>query len=83
MRIVCNEEKCNGYELLIEDCLEIQKKIFHRDHKFKDGYRPIEHFCSKENEKLKCNTLIETNIQGNQIQRQKAQRIHGQKKFPK
>ena len=31
---------------------------------FKDWHRPIEHCCRKENEKLKCNTLIETNIQG-------------------
>ena len=35
-----------------------------RDQKFKDGHRQIENFCSIENEKLKCYTLIETNIQG-------------------
>ena len=36
----------------------------HGDHQFKDEHRPIEHCCRKENEKLKYNTLIETNIQG-------------------
>ena len=64
MRIVCEEEKCNRYELLSEECLEIHKKVFHGHQQFKDRHRPIEHFCKKENEKLKCNTLIETNIQG-------------------
>ena len=64
MRIVCKEEKCNIYELLTEECLETQKKILHGNQQFKDGHRPIEHCCNKENEKLKCNTLIETNIQG-------------------
>ena len=28
MRIVCEEEKCNRYELLPEECFEIHKKIF-------------------------------------------------------
>ena len=48
----------------MEEYLEIYMKIFHGNQKFKDGNRPIEHCCSKENKKLKCNTLIETNIQG-------------------
>ena len=43
--------------------MEIHKKIFHGDQQFKDRHRPIEHFCRKENEQLKFNTLIETNIQ--------------------
>ena len=44
--------------------MEIHKKIFDGDQKFKDKHRPIEHYCRKEDEKLKYNTLIETNIQG-------------------
>ena len=63
MRIVCKEEECNRYELLTEECLEIHKKIFHGDQQFKNGHRPIEHCCSKGNEGLKYNTLIEINIQ--------------------
>ena len=35
MRIVCKEEQCNRYELLMEDCLEIHK-IFHGDQQFKN-----------------------------------------------
>ena len=58
---MCKKEECNRYELLTEECLEIHKKIFHRDQQFKDGYRTIEHCCSKGK---KGNTLIETNIQG-------------------
>ena len=42
----------------------VHKKIFYGNQQFKDRQRPIEHFCSKGNEGLKCNTLIETNIQG-------------------
>ena len=53
MRIVCKEEEYNRYELLTEECLEIHKKIFHRDQQFKDGHRSIEHCCSKINKKLK------------------------------
>ena len=64
MRIVCKEEKCNRYELLMEECLEIHKKIFHGVQQFENGHKPIKHCCSKINEGLKCNTLIETNIQG-------------------
>ena len=64
IRIMCKEEECNRFELLTEECLEIHKKIFHGDQQFKDGHKPIEHCCSKRNEWLKCNTLIETNIQG-------------------
>ena len=63
MIIMCKEEKCNRYELLTEECLEIHKKIFHGDQQFKNGHRPIENFCSKGNEGLNCNTLIETNMQ--------------------
>ena len=77
MRIVCKEEECNRYELLTEECLEIHKKIFHRDQQCKDGHRPIEHCCSKINEGLKCNTLIETNIQGEPKYRdKKGKKIH-------
>ena len=64
MRIVCKKEKCNRYELPTEECLEIHKKIFHGNQQFKDGHRPIEYCCSKRNEGLKCNTLIDTIIQG-------------------
>ena len=42
----------------------MRKKIFHGYQQLKDGHSPIEHWCSKINEGLKCNTLIETNIQG-------------------
>ena len=42
----------------------MHKKIFRGDQQFKDGHKPIEHCCSKINKGLKCNTLIETNIQG-------------------
>ena len=64
MRIMCKEKECNRYELQTEECLEIHKKIFHGDQQFKNGHRPIEHCCSKGKKELKCNTLIETNIQG-------------------
>ena len=62
MRIVCKEEECKRYKLLTEECLKIHKKIFHGNQQFKD--RTIEHCYSKINEGLKCNTLIESNIQG-------------------
>ena len=38
--------------------------IFHKDQKLENGHKLKEHCCSKENEKLKSNILIETNIQG-------------------
>ena len=60
--IVCKEEKWNRYKLLMEEFLEISKNIFHGDQHFKDEHRLIEHCYSKENIKLKFNTLIETNI---------------------
>ena len=62
---MCKEEECNRFELLTEECLEIHKKIFHGDQHFKDGHRPIEHCCSKRNEVLKCNTLIDKIIREN------------------
>ena len=34
IKIVCKEEKCNRYELLMEECLEIHKKIFYEDQQF-------------------------------------------------
>ena len=36
----------------------MRKKIFHGYQQLKDGHSPIEHWCSKINEGLKCNTLI-------------------------
>ena len=63
-RIVCEENEYNGYELRIEECLEIHKQVFYRNQNFEVEHRPIEHSCKKENEKLKCRTLIEINIQG-------------------
>ena len=58
------KKECNRYELLIEECLEMHKLLFCGNLKFDDGHRPIEHSYKKENEKLKCRTLIETNIRG-------------------
>ena len=57
--------KCNRYELLKEECLKIQTLVFYRNQHFEEGHRPIEYSCKKENEKVKCRTLIETNIQQN------------------
>ena len=42
-------------------------------------WRPIEHCCSKENKKLKSNTLIETNIQGELKHRGKKTKKYRQK----
>ena len=53
MRIVCKEEKCNRYELLFKECLDIYKKIFHGDQQFNDGHSPIEYCWMKENAKDK------------------------------
>ena len=47
-----NEEKCNRYKLLREECLEIHKKMFYGDQQFNNGHTPIEHCCSKEDKKL-------------------------------
>ena len=49
-------------ELLTEEYLEIHKLVYHGDQLFEDRHRPIEHNCRKENEKLECRILIETNI---------------------
>ena len=38
--------------------------VYHGNQHFEERHRPIEHSCKKKNEKLKCRTLIETNIQG-------------------
>ena len=46
----------------MEECLEIHTLMIHGDQQFQEGHRPIEDSCKKENEKLKCRTLIETNI---------------------
>ena len=46
----------------MEECLEIHKLVYHRVQQFKNGHRPIKHSSKKENEKLKCRILIETNI---------------------
>ena len=64
-RIICEEKQCNRYELLMEECLEIHNLVFHGNQHFEVEHRPIEHSCKNKNEKLKCRTLIETNIQGN------------------
>ena len=58
------KKECTRYELPTKKCLKIHKLVFHGNQKFEEGYRQIEHSCKKENEKLKCRTLIETNIQG-------------------
>ena len=62
--MICEENECNRYKLLTEECLDIHKCVYHGDEQFEDGDRSIEHSCRKENEKLKCRTLIETNISG-------------------
>ena len=46
----------------MEECLEICKLLFHGNQHFEEGHRPIKHSCKKENKKLKCRTLSETNI---------------------
>ena len=63
-RVMCEEKECNRYELLTEDCLEIHKFVYHRDQQFDNGHRSIKHSCKNKNEKLRCKTLIETNILG-------------------
>ena len=50
-RIICEEKKCNIYEILMKKCLNIHKLVFYRN----------QHF--KEKETLKCRTLITTIIQ--------------------
>ena len=64
IRILSEEEECNKYELLTQEFLKINKLVLHRNQQFKEGHRTIEHSCKKENEKLQCSTLIETNILG-------------------
>ena len=56
------KKKCNRYELQMEECLETHKLVYHGDQQFEDEHRPIEYSCKKKNKKLKCRTLIETNI---------------------
>ena len=63
-RIICEEKECNKYVLLEEEFLEIYKLVFHGNQHFEEGHRLIKHCFKKENEKLKCRTLLETNIQG-------------------
>ena len=58
------KKECNRYKLLTKECLEIHELVYHGNHQFEDGHRPIEHSCKKGNEKLKYKTLIETNIFG-------------------
>ena len=48
----------------MEKCLKIHKLVFYGNQQFEEEHRPIEHSNKKEKEKLKCRTLIETNIQG-------------------
>ena len=38
--------------------------MFYENQHFEAGQRPIEHICKKEKKKLKCKTLVDTNIQG-------------------
>ena len=63
-RVVCEEKRCQRYKLLMENCLEIHNRAFHRDQQFQEGLRPKEHRCRKEKGKLNCGTLTETNIKG-------------------
>ena len=63
-RIICKEKECNRYKLLTEKCLKIHKLVFHGNQHFEEEHRPKEYSCKKEKEKLKCSTVIETNIQG-------------------
>ena len=63
-RIICEEKECTRYELLMDECLKIHKLVFYGDQHFEEGHRSIEQVCNIENEKIKCSTLIETNIQG-------------------
>ena len=30
-RIICEEKECNKYELITNECLEINKLVYHRD----------------------------------------------------
>ena len=48
----------------MEECLNIYILVFHGNQHFEEGRRLIEHSCKEEKEKLKCRTLIETNIWG-------------------
>ena len=61
-RIICEEKECNRYELLMEKWLH--KLGVHGNLHFEEQHRPTERSSKKENEKLKCRILIETNIQG-------------------
>ena len=63
-RILYEEKECTRYGLLMEECLNMQKLVFHGNQHFEEGHRPMEHRCKKEKEKLKFRTLIETNIHG-------------------
>ena len=54
-----------------EECLNIHRLVFHRKQNFEEGHKQIEYSCKKENEKLKCRTLIETNILGEPKYREK------------
>ena len=38
--------------------------VFHENQQYEERHRPIEHSFKKKNKKLKCRTLIETNILG-------------------
>ena len=42
-RIICEEKECSRYELLTEECLNIQKLVFYGNQYFEEGHRPIEH----------------------------------------
>ena len=62
-RIICEEKECNRHELLLEECLEIHKHVYHRDQQFEDRHNQKEHSCKKDNEMLNCRTLIKTNME--------------------
>ena len=47
-RIMCKIKECNGYKLLIEDCLEVHKNLYHRDQPFDRGHRSTEHDVEKK-----------------------------------
>ena len=46
----------------MKECFNVHKLVLHGNH-FEEGHRPTEHNFKKEKEKLKCRTLIETNLQ--------------------
>ena len=52
-RIVCQEPKCNRYELITENCVYIHKKFYHGNQQYKENCRPIKHKCNVEKKERK------------------------------